>query len=533
MLPAGAGATGDALHKTGRGKLSYDLDRIARSAERGEQIRSTSRSYDRASGLVKVTIELREGVSSAGVAAAVQGVGGRIDGTAGNLVSAALPPSSLRSVAAHADVRLMRARFRPHSKKAAALSLSAPAGVISQGVAVIGAEAYRTRTGADGHGVTVGILDGTFKGALELVGSELPEDTLATDFVNSHLSSFPDVHGTACAEIVHDVAPGARIALAAFEDEVSWANAVDELIDKGGAKVISHSIGFDNLFPPDGNNFFSQKVDAASARGVLFVTAAGNEGGNYFQGRWTDTNANGFLEFAPGLELLPIYVGPPSSSVVVRWDDTFGKSNHDYDLLVVRPEFAQNPELSEENPYVVGISADAQKGSENPVEAVEIDEVDQPGILYVVIVHDPASPVNASQKFWVYAHDGIAEPALATAAGSLSSPGDARGAVTVGAVAFDSRQIEGYSSRGPTADGRVKPDVMGPDKVATTSYGAEFPGTSAATPHVAGAAALILSKNPSMNGAALRQALERATTSGGNGKNNDLGLGLIDMSKAP
>jgi subtilisin family serine protease len=100
-------------------------------------------------------------------------------------------------------------------------------------------------------------------------------------------------------------------------------------------------------------------------------------------------------------------------------------------------------------------------------------------------------------------------------------------------VAFDSQQVEGYSSRGPTSDGRAKPDVAGPDKVSTATYGGEFPGTSAATPHVAGAAALILSKNASMNAAALRQALERASTSGGSGKNNDTGFGLIDLNKAP
>jgi subtilisin family serine protease len=339
------------------------------------------------------------------------------------------------------------------------------------------------------------------------------------------------VHGTACAEIVHDVAPGAHIALAAFEDEVTWSNAIDELMDRAGARIISHSIGFDNLFPPDGNNFFSQKIDDAAARGALFVTAAGNEGGNYFQGRWADANGNGFLDFGPSIELLAIQVFPPSTTVALRWDDPFGHSTHDYDLLVVRPEFVSNPTVSEQNPFVVAISADLQNGTQDPVEAVRV-EVDQPGTLFVVVVHDSASPENRNQRFFVYAHDGIADPSLVTSSASLSSPADARGALTVGAVAFDSRQVEGYSSRGPTADGRVKPDVMGPDRVATVSFGAEFAGTSAATPHVAGAAALILSRNPGLSATALRQALERATASGGAGKDNDKGFGLIDLSRA-
>ena len=138
------------------------------------------------------------------------------------------------------------------------------------------------------------------------MGSELPEDTAATDFVRERIDSFEGTHGTACAEIVHDMAPDADIVLAGFEDDVTWAQAVDEIVG-AGVRIVSHSIGFDNLFPPDGNNYYTQKVDAAAAAGVLFVTAAGNEGQKYYQGAWRDTNANGFLEFGGGrTELLPI-----------------------------------------------------------------------------------------------------------------------------------------------------------------------------------------------------------------------------------
>jgi subtilisin family serine protease len=52
---------------------------------------------------------------------------------------------------------------------------------------------------------------------------------------------------------------------------------------------------------------------------------------------------------------------------------------------------------------------------------------------------------------------------------------------------------------------------------------------------VAGAAALLLSRNPGLSATALRQALERATTSGGSipAKNNDVGFGLVDLTRAP
>jgi subtilisin family serine protease len=539
-VPPGAGAAqSDPLHKEGRGKLSYELDRIARESERGGQVKSMSPAYNRAKGTVTVVIELNAGASTDAIQSVVRAAGGRVDGVAANLVKATMAPGVLRDVAAQPDVRLVRTPYRPTVKKAgrvgaARIGAARLDGVVSQGVGVIGADSYIARTGANGSGITVGVLDGAFEGAVNLVGSELPEDVSGTDFVLSHLDS-PGTHGTACAEIVHDVAPGARIWLGAFEDEVGWSNQIDELVNVGGVRIISHSIGFDNLFPPDGNNFWSQKVDGTAARGVLFVTAAGNEGENYYQGRWSDVNHDGFLEFVgPGgaTDMLQVYVGS-GASLRLRWDDPYGRSNHDYDIALVTADFAGNPEWSESNPAVLAFSADTQNGAGNPLEVINFDYPDGE-LAYIVVRHDPASPESATQRMFFWNMQGI-DPAFANASGTLSMPGDARGAVTVGAVGWDSRGLEGFSSRGPTADNRVKPDVVGPDRVVTVSFGDEFPGTSAATPHVAGAAALILSKSPSLSATALRQALERATTSNGSAtaKNNDVGFGLIDLTRAP
>ena len=70
------------------------------------------------------------------------------------------------------------------------------------------------------------------------------------------------------------------------------------------------------------------------------------------------------------------------------------------------------------------------------------------------------------------------------------------GSITAGAVdCEDCSTLEPYSSRGPTNDGRLKPDYVGPDCVSTCAYFPDpFCGTSAATPHVAGALALWLSQ---------------------------------------
>jgi len=538
VVPVGAGAAqSDPLHKEGRGKLSYELDRIARESDRGGQVKSMSPAYNRAKGTVTVVIELKASASPDAIRSIVQAAGGRVDGVASNLVKATVAPALLRDIAAQPDVLFVRSPYRPTVHKAGRVGAARAGaakrdGLVSQGVNVIGADVYQGR-GATGAGVTVGILDGAYEGVLNLLGNEIPEDASGTDYVLGHLET-AGVHGTACAEIVHDVAPGAHIFLGAFEDEVTWSNEVDALVG-GGARIISHSIGFDNLVPADGNNFWSQKVDSAVARGVLFVTAAGNEGQNYYQGRWSDSNHDGFLEFiGPGgvTEMLQVQVGP-GSSLRLRWDDPYGRANHDYDIALVTGAFADNPDWSESNPEVLAFSADLQNGGQNPIEIINFDNP-EPALAYIVVRHDPASPESTTQRLYFWSMQGV-DPAFANGSGTLSMPGDARGAVTVGAVAWDSRGLEGYSSRGPTADNRVKPDVVGPDRVTTVSFGDEFPGTSAATPHVAGAAALILSKNPSLSASALRQALERATTSGGSttAKNNDMGFGLVDLTRAP
>src|SRR4029077_7935507 len=73
-------------------------------------------------------------------------------------------------------------------------------------------------------------------------------------------------------------------------------------------------------------------------------------------------------------------------------------------------------------------------------------------------------------------------------------PADAQGALAVAAVSVTSDSVESFSSRGPTQDGRAKPEIGATDGVTSAAYGTvgvvSFTGTSAAAPHIAGAAAL-------------------------------------------
>ncbi len=85
---------------------------------------------------------------------------------------------------------------------------------------------------------------------------------------------------------------------------------------------------------------------------------------------------------------------------------------------------------------------------------------------------------------------------------TITSPGCAKNALTVGAV-DDNDFVASFSSRGPTADGRVKPDVVAPGVKITSTWESNhfgsLSGTSMATPHVSGLAALILETDNSLS----------------------------------
>ena len=93
---------------------------------------------------------------------------------------------------------------------------------------------------------------------------------------------------------------------------------------------------------------------------------------------------------------------------------------------------------------------------------------------------------------------------------SISKPGDANGAFTVGAVNYKDDKLEPYSGQGPTFDGRRKPDIAGLARVSTAAYkGEPFFGTSAAAPHVSGAAALVFGAQQGATNDQVRAFLEK------------------------
>ncbi|GAA5020302.1 S8 family serine peptidase [Streptomyces siamensis] len=128
---------------------------------------------------------------------------------------------------------------------------------------------------------------------------------------------------------------------------------------------------------------------------------------------------------------------------------------------------------------------------------------------------------------------------------TVGSPGAADAALTVGAVDRDD-SLAPFSSRGPRpGDGAAKPDVTAPgvDIVAArasgTSMGKPFDanytaasGTSMATPHVAGAAALLAQQHPGWGAQQLKDALISTSRTVSGTKVTEQGGGRIDLATA-
>jgi len=89
--------------------------------------------------------------------------------------------------------------------------------------------------------------------------------------------------------------------------------------------------------------------------------------------------------------------------------------------------------------------------------------------------------------------------------GKLLMPADGDSVIAVGAVNYYG-SVAGFSSVGPTADGRIKPDVAAPGVGVMTAYGYDN-GTSFATPLVSGLAAQLLQAHPNWDPIAVRTAL--------------------------
>jgi len=396
-------------------------------------------------------------------------------------------------------------------------------GLRGQGVDVTRAGEWQAK-GLTGRGVKVGVLDLGFGGYRDLLGTELPDNVTVEAFGDDYAFD-TEVHGTACAEIIHEMAPEAELYLAYYDgSDVAMGQAVEWLIGQG-VDIISNSTGSNGLTPLDGTGFAAELADWAYDEGIFWVNAAGNEADVHYRGQFTDSNGDTIHEFGPDTDALPfIPFGPGvETQLILSWDD-WDSVTQDYDLGLFDNDF-----------NLLAKSEDLQDGQagQMPVEGF-VYEFDDDEIYYLVIENYDGQ-ARGDAIFDIFINGGLMHPDFIVPERSLSNPADARGAFAVGAVNWADDALEPYSSQGPTADGRLKPELSAPSVVASASYAPDpFDGTSAATPHVAGAAALILQAFPDLTPDDMATLLENwAIDLGPGGPDNAFGVGRLNLAAPP
>ena len=509
-------------------RLDSRLARVSEAFQRGGAAEAAAKAGESGVELrgdkVRVIVETAQGHGE-DVAAAAHSLRATVEGTHGTLVQVLVPLAALDALARSGPSQLIRP------------PLKAIPDVTGQGVSLTNASGWQAQ-GVTGAGVKVAVLDLGFQGYQGLLGTELPPAVTAQSFrADGDITGAGQPHGTAVAEIVHEMAPGAQMYLANFDTEVELANA-SQWLTAQGVKVINASWGYFTSGPGDGTGVVDNIVTQSTAAGTLWSVAAGNHATKHWSGPFNDQDNNTWHEFQDtpfideGNQLNGffgvLFAGDPAAAEL-RWDDPFGASCRDYDLYLKRTD--DNTGL----PITVAASETRQNDGgcvpgANPVEqfAITVPVTD----TYHLTIQKHAADTNANLDLY----SAYQDIEYVVTAGSVLQPADNPNALTVGAVYWNSpNTIESFSSLGPTSDGRIKPDIAGPDGVSTATYGpSAFYGTSAASPHLAGAAALVKQRLPCYTPSQLKAFLETNVVDlGAAGKDNTFGSGRLLLGATP
>ncbi|MBZ0315799.1 MAG: S8 family serine peptidase [Anaerolineae bacterium] len=390
--------------------------------------------------------------------------------------------------------------------------------------------------GQAGQGVRIAILDSFYNYQSAQALGELPGGLQIYGTLD--LSS---PHGTAVAEIIYDMAPGAIMTIASPPDFTSTAMAQYIIaLAQAGNRIISSSIGPLYTGAGDGNDPLSAAISQArTIYNTLYFQAGGNQAQKHWDGAWVD-GGHGYQAFSGNIEVNELgYIQQNTLiTLYLRWN-AWPTTNQDYDLLLWRwnpNPLPPSPPTGAWEIYASSLLNQAQYIL-SPEEGIEVFASTSAYYGFSIQRYSASglhtlSAISYRQSF-----------SYPVADRSLIDP--ATGAFTIGVAALDVNapyNLEGYSSRGPTygpggtfAGGMAQPRIAGYANVNTYAYGLNaFNGTSAATPHVAGAAAVVMSGYPYAPATQIQTYLEgRAVDMGTAGWDSTYGYGRLNMGDPP
>ncbi|MBL8207463.1 MAG: S8 family serine peptidase [Blastocatellia bacterium] len=445
----------------------------------------------------------------------------------------------------------------------------------TQGDAAHRANDVRNVFGVDGTGVKIGVLSDSIR-YLERSqdNGNLPKDvTVLPGQSGITREGFDEGEGTAMLEIIHDLAPGAKLFFATGTSDIEgpegMARNIRDLRFKYGCDIIVDDIIWADQLPFQ-DYTLAQAVNDVTKAGALYFSSAGNAG-NYndgTSGTWQGDFKNAgrqpltagpsgdplytFHDFGGGLISNRISRTFGDGFVVVRlfWSDPEGAAQNDFDIYILNSTLTS----------VRAFSIDDQSVFPFPGEGVATFMNQGDRILI--------ANYNGSQPRALYLDTfGTAELALTTG-GYIAGQAAAADAFAVAAVPSSvarngvfvpglNTPVEVFSSDGPrhiffNADGspvtpgkylfadggvvRQKPDLAAADGVSTSlpqSFFSTFFGTSAAAPHAAAIAALLKSAVPAIKTGEMREVLtSTALDIGPRGVDRVSGAGVVSALNA-
>ena len=421
--------------------------------------------------------------------------------------------------------------------------------VVSGGVAAHGVPAWHA-AGFKGRGVKIGVIDLSFKGFAGLMGSELPATVNArcyssvgkftanlSDCISKSSPEKSRKHGTAVTEALFDIAPQADYYIADTSSYSDLLNTVRWMASQG-VDVINVPVGWGFNGPGDGTTHYSnaplKSVDAAVNGGIIWINAAGNSARASWYGSFEDSDSDGLHQFnASGNECngVTIDLDPLEGfTAQLRWADSWGGASKDLDLYLI-PESGSTVSLSD----AVATSENNQVGAGNdvPYEWISRRHGQIADGEYCLAVKQARGAAPSWVQLLVWGASGGLQHYVS--ANSITNPAESRnsGMLAAGAAGIsDTNTIEGFSSRGPTTDNRTKPDIVGADGGTSSTRGTWY-GTSQASSHVAGLAALVKQRFPGYTPQQIATYLKNNAQGRGNVPNNTWGYGFAKLPALP
>jgi len=390
---------------------------------------------------------------------------------------------------------------------------------------------FRQMSGVNGTGIKVGVISNGVTHYMDAVKTgDLPPDLTVVGSMGD------GDEGTAMLEIIHDIAPGAKLYFTPVEGGIeSFNDAVDKLVGVN-CDIICDDVGWltdpyfeDGQISDHLNNIFSKNPK------LIYISAAGNQAQYHIQTSFQDGGGGWSLfsnKTGKNTEL-PLEVDPGGSvKIFLEWDDQFKSAKNVYDLYLVDPRTGD----------VVSKSPDIETGKSPPLAYIVYTNDGNETIPLVLKVKKAGSSEKKTLELFLSLSGARTDTSFLNPIDSIHGLTAAPEVISVAAASpLEIPVSEPFSSQGtitisyPKPEKRKKPDITGIDGVQVSGSGGfitPFYGTSAATPHIAGFIALVLSYDKNLSRKEIYNLLiKTADDLGQKGWDEVYGYGLPDGEK--